>query len=305
MNNLKKLYPEIITIGIIIIGAFCFPLVFRGLEYVPPMLFSGLRVFIAGVAILVCLPLLRQPVLPPQGTWKWIVIFSIPAVAISYGSMFLSHEQKAMTIVSVLENLQPLLSVFLAMIFLSEKLTPATRVVMVFGTVGVSIMSIQALTGGAMFDWRIAAFAFLASLSAAATTIMVKKIKRPEAIITIAAWQFIVGSIPLLIFSRIFEKTMPMQFNITFITILLFLAFVGTALTSAVWYALIQKVAVSRLSILFFLLPAFGLLVSKNVYGLPISLLEWVGITTIFFGVIIGLKIRSMQESYDTVSSSH
>ena len=295
-STLKKLYPEIITVGIIIIGALCFPLVSKGLSYAPPFLFSGLRTLIAGISILLILPLLAQPVLPPKGTWKWILLFSIPAVVISYGTMFLSHGKPDMTIISVLENLQPLLSVFLAIIFLKEKLSPATRSVMVFGIIGVAIMSVPALTGGSMFSWSSAVLALLASLSAAVTSILVKKIKRPDAIITISAWQFIVGSIPLLLLSSLFEKNSSPQFTLLFITILLFLAIIGTALTSAVWYVLIQKVAVSRLSILFFLLPVFGLILSKTVYRLPINLLEWVGMVTIIIGAVIGLKKQSTQQ---------
>lgn len=65
--HIKKILPEIITIGIIIVAALCYPLIFRGLEYVPPFLFGGLRMLLAGVSILFILPLLRQPLLPPRG----------------------------------------------------------------------------------------------------------------------------------------------------------------------------------------------------------------------------------------------
>lgn len=297
MILIKKLYPEIITIVIISIGALCFPLVAMGLLYVPPFLFSGLRTLIAGLSILLVLPLLGQPILPPTGTWKWILLFSIPAVVITYGAMFSSHGDPSMTIVSVFENLQPLLSVFLAVIFLHEKLTSATRIIMIFGTLGIFIMSIPAFTASSMFSWSSAMLAILASLSAAVTTILVKRIRRSNAIVTIASWQFIIGSIPLFLFYILFEKNTLVQFNLLFLGILLFLALVGTALTSVVWYMLIQKIAVSRVSTFFFLLPAFGLLVSSYAYNLPVGMFEWMGIGIIVAGVLIGLKKQSLLEN--------
>ncbi len=300
MTSIKKLYPEIVTIVIIIIGALCFPLVAKGLSYAPPFLFSGLRTLIAGLSILLILPLLGQPVLPSKSTWKWILIFSIPAVVITYGAMFLSHRDPNMTIVSVLENLQPLLFVFFAVTFLHEKLTSATRIIMIFGILGVTILLIPALTGTAVFSWSNAVLALLASLSAAVTPILVKSVKRSESIVSIASWQFIIGSIPLFLLSLLFEKSAVTPFNITFVSILLFLAIVGTALTSVVWYMLIQKTAVSRVSVLFFLLPAFSLLVSKYAYSLPTSTLEWIGMSVIVIGVIIGVRKQfTLENNYN------
>lgn len=293
MNTIKKILPEIITIVIILIGALCFPLIVSGLQYAPPFLFSALRVLIAGISILLILPLFHQPILPPKGVWQWVVIFSIPAVVLTYGPMFLSHGRTGNPLVPMLENLQPFLSVFLALIFLHEKLTPATRIVLIFGTLGIFFMFAQTLTGGAVNNFQSAMLAFLASFSAAATSILAKFIKRPDVILTISAWQFIIGSIPLFIFWQLFEKNMPVQFNPLYLAILLFLAIIGTGATSAIWYALIQKVEVSRLSVLFFLLPGFGLMLANLSSGTLITTMEWIGIIMIISGVILGIKIQA------------
>lgn len=295
---MKKLIPEIITIGIILIGVLCYPFVSRGLQYAPPFLFSGLRTMIAGISILFILPMLRQPVFPPRDIWKWILLFSIPAVVITYGTMFLSHGGTGMATIPVLENLQPFLAVILATLFIREKLSSATRIVLIFGTVGLLLLSVQAFAGNAAFDFQRAILALLASLSAATASILAKGIKRPDAIVTISAWQFIIGSVPLFILSGLFEKSISAQFDTIFWAILLFLAIIGTATTTVVWYILIQKVDVSRLSVLFFLLPAFGLLAASALYAVPISLFEWVGIITILIGVIIGIKKQSVSTSH-------
>ena len=291
------LLPEIITLGIIVTGALCFPLLSSGLHYAPPFLFSSLRVFIAGIGILLILPLLGQPILPPKDPWKWVMLFSIAAVVFGYGGMFLSHAGNSSMLVPVLENLQPFLTIMLATAFLHEKLSSATRTVLAFGTFGIFFMSAGMFTGSGDFNFQGGMLAFLAALSASGASILAKRIKRPDVILTITAWQFIVGSIPLFILSRIFETSLSTEFNISFLAILFFLAIIGTAATSAVWYVLVQTVDVSRLSVFFFLSPAFGLLLANRLYAVPIGFFEWIGITTIIVGVIFGFKKQSARES--------
>lgn len=288
MTILKKIYPEITIIGIILVGTLCYPLIARGLEYAPPFLFAALRVLIAGISTLLILPIFHQPLLPPKGTWKWVLLFSLLAVGIAYGTMFLSHEGTGTASVAVLENLQPFLAVILAMIFLREKLSPATRTVLLFGTVGVVLMSVPVFAGTQIFVISRAALALLASFSAAMASILAKRIKRPDAIVTISAWQFIVGSIPLFIVSKFSGETWSWHLGQSFWLLLLFLAVVGTAATSAVWYVLVQKTDVSRLSVLFFLAPAFALLLTNRLYSVAIQGWEFVGITAILAGVVIG-----------------
>lgn len=286
---INRVLPEALTLLIIAIGALCFPLVSYGLEYIPPFQFSGLRVLIAGVATLFALPLVHQPILPPRDTWKWILLFSIPAVVISYGTMFLSHGGNNTLLVPVFENLQPFLAVIFASFFLHERIAPATQTVLVFGSLGILLILAQTLTSGGNFSLQSSTLAFLASLSAAGVSILAKRIKRSNVILTISAWQFIIGSIPLFILSQLFEKDMSVAFNMVSVPILLFLALVGTAASGAVWYMLLQKAAVARLSVFFFLLPALGVLFTNSSDISAVSMLEWAGILTIILGVIIGV----------------
>lgn len=294
MINLKKILPEIITIGIIVIGALCYPLIARGLQYSPPLLFAALRVLIAGASILLILPMLQKPFFPPKGTWKWVMLFAVLSVVITYGTMFVSHEGTASTTIPILESLQPFFAIALAIIFLREKLSPATRIVLMFGTVGIVFMSIPVFTDMTKMNYQMALLALVASLSAATASIIAKGIKRPDAIVTISAWQLIVGSLPLFLFSRLFEKDMPVQLNLTLLAILAFLAIIGTAATSVIWYVLVQKTDISRLSVLFFLAPALALLMAQVFYAVPVGGWELAGIAVIIGGVAIGLKKQTL-----------
>lgn len=291
--SIKKVFPEIITLGIIVILAVCYPLVSRGLQSAPPLMFAALRTFIAGISIFLLLSLIRQPLVPPKGTWKWAILLALPAVTFTYATMFLSHENPKMALLPILENLQPFLSVFFAGIFLHEKLTSATRYILWFGALGLFFLTIQSLTGDDGFDFRSAVLALLASISATAASIVIKRLKRPDLIATLSAWQLIIGSLPLFVFSWFTETNTKLQWNMSFVSILAFLALIGTGATTVIWYSLIQKFGVSRLSVLFFLLPVFGLVMTNWLYAVPVSALEWIGALIILSGVALGLKKQS------------
>ncbi|GEM_PF-3695209 len=81
------------------------------------------------------------------------------------------------------------------------------------------------------------------------------------------------------------ERGVAVQWTVQFVTVLLFLALIGTALTTAVWYWLVQRDDVGRLTLFLFLIPVFGLAIAAWVFGEQISRTESVGIALTIAGV--------------------
>lgn len=100
-----------------------------------------------------------------------------------------------------------------------------------------------------------------------------------------AAWQLIIGSLPLLGVSAIFEPNAAVTWNLEFIGLLLFLALVGTSFTTALWYWLLQRMDVGRLTMFLFLVPVVGLGISALVLGERVGPLEIVGAALIVAGI--------------------
>jgi drug/metabolite transporter (DMT)-like permease len=74
-----------------------------------------------------------------------------------------------------------------------------------------------------------------------------------------------------------------------FIGLLLLLGLGGTALTTAVWYWLIQHDDVGRLSLYLFLVPIVGVGLAVVVLGEPVTLTTGVGMALTAFGVLMAL----------------
>ena len=68
MNAPGRLQTPIL-VGLTAIYAVCFVLIKAGLAFAPPLLFGGLRALIGGGALFVLMMVLRQPLLPPRGSW--------------------------------------------------------------------------------------------------------------------------------------------------------------------------------------------------------------------------------------------
>lgn len=257
----------LIALGVTVIYAVCFVAIKAGLAFAPPLRFAGLRALIAGLVLLGVLAALRRPLLPVHGSWGAILLLALSATTLGFGAMFLSPGRAGAGIASVLGNMQPVVVVVLAALLLGERMTPGKWIALAFGLTGVALIASAALAGPDSAALDGAVLALLASAGAALGSVIVKRMGMPGGVLVVTAWQFIVGSLPLLATSALVERETPITWDGAFIGLLLFLAVVGTALATAVWYWLVQREDVGRLTMTLFLVPAVGLALAAVLFG--------------------------------------
>lgn len=279
----------LIMVGLTAVYAVCFVVIKEGLVYAPPLAFAGLRTTIAGVSLLGLAAALRQPLIPPRTQWPWILILAVTATAASYGAMFVSPDQAGVGIASVLGNLQPLFVVGLAAPVLGERLTRSDRAILVFGALGAILIAVPALRGDNVYGMSGPALAMASSLGFAIGSVLVKRMDLRSGLLTITGWQLFLGSLPLLVGSALLERGERVRWTAEFLVLLLFLALVGTALVTAVWYWLVQRERLGQLTLFFFLVPVFALSLAAVVYEEEIGRTETAGISLIFTGIALAI----------------
>lgn len=289
-----------IALGIAAIYSFCFVSIKAGLAFAPPLLFGGLRALIAGLALLVLMVALRQRVLPASEHWPRIVTLGLTATTIAFGAMFLSPGRAGAGIASVLGNLQPLIVIGLAAIFLQERVTPAKWAALALGLLGVALIASPSLSGPDAHRVTGGLLALAASGGLAAGNVIVKRLGADLSLLTLTAWQLIIGSLVLLAGSLVIEPGASITWNAEFVGLLLFLALIGTSLTTAAWYWLIQGEEVGRVTIFLFLVPVFGLVLAALIFGEQITPLETAGIAMILAGVgaVAWESVRGPRQSH-------
>ncbi len=150
---------------------------------------------------------------------------------------------------------------------------------------GVILIAYPAFSGPSGYGIDGGLLALSASASSALGSVLVKNLIRKANLLTVAAWQLILGSLPLLIISSFIEPVHSVVWTSSFIGDLLFLALVGTAMVTAVWYWLLQKEEVGHLSLFLFLTPLFGLGMAALVFDERLGLFESVGVILILAGI--------------------
>jgi len=122
-------------------------------------------------------------------------------------------------------------------------------------------------------------------LGLAVSTIIVKRMPPQIDVLALTAWQLIAGSLPLLAASAVAERGSAIVWSSVFIALLVFLALIGTALANAVWYWLIRREDVGRLTLFFFLVPVLGLGIAALAFGETLGPREGTGVTLMLAGI--------------------
>jgi len=290
LGAVLKLLP---ILGISVTYAFCYTAIKFGLTYSPPLIFGGMRAFIGGLTLLIILIVLRRPFFPGRQEWRAIFLIGLVSTTLNFGAMFLSPDFIGAGIASVLGNLQPLIALLLAAIFLGERMTVPKITAMIFGLAGVILITFPAISGTPRYGIGGSLLALSISVSSAIGTILAKHLIKKANFLIFAAWQLIIGSLPLLAISILVEPVKMIAWTLNFFGILLFLALVGTSLVTAVWYWLLQNQEVGFLSLFLFLIPLFGLGIAALVFDERLDLLASIGVILILagIGVIVSRKL--------------
>jgi len=199
--------------------------------------------------------------------------------------MFHATGMKGAGIASVLGNTQPLIVIILAALFLSERITRSKVLALVLALGGIALISNSAWKGAGASDLSGGAFALAASGGASVGNLIVKRMGMRLDLLTITGWQLTIGGLPLLALYAVAEREAPVIWNGTFVGLLLFLSLVGTALVTFLWYWIVAREDVGRLSMFLFLVPVFGMGVSALVFREKVSILEGIGSALIVAGV--------------------
>ena len=267
------------------IYATCYAAVKAGLPFAPPLWFGGLRALIAGLVLFVAMIILRQQLFPASREWPLLLILALTGTTLAFGAMFLSPGRTGVGIASLLGNLQPLLVIGLAALFLGEPLTRDKVAALALGLTGVTLIAVPALTGPNAFGISGAVLALVASVSLAVGMVLVKRMGTPPNLLILTAWQSTLGSLPLLAVSALLEPESGVDWNAEFVGLLLYLALVGTAFPTVVWYWLLQRGDVGRLVLFLFFVPVFGLGVGTFLFGETLGLLSIIGVVLTVSGI--------------------
>jgi probable blue pigment (indigoidine) exporter len=128
-----------------------------------------------------------------------------------------------------------------------------------------------------------------ASASAAVASVTVKRLRPGDDLMALTGWQLVAGSVVLLGLSAVFEPRETIAWTGGFVGLLLFLALAGTALSTWLWFWLLQRSEAGRLSLYLFLVPVFGLLIAMGGFGERLNALQGGGAALILGALAVSI----------------
>lgn len=291
-----------VALAILVAGLYatCYSAIKAALPLAPPLRFAALRAAVAGVTVLVIVAALRQPVLPPRRLWRGTTALGFAGTSVAFGAMFLSLERSGAGLASVLGNTTPLLVIILAAMVLKEPVTPSKGVALILGFTGTVLIALGSSDGTGWSGLASAAIPLVAATANATEIVLVKKLEAGAAVLRVAAWQLLVGSVPLFVLSTWLETGARIVWGPTFLGLLALVAVLGTAVATSLWYRIVQSDDVGRVSLYLFLIPVLGLALASVLFRETLGPTEMTGIALALAG--IGLAMReSLQEPLPTV----
>lgn len=180
--------------------------------------------------------------------------------------------------------MQPLILTGLAVYFLLERLTLTKGLALGLGLAGILFMAWPALTSPGGLGISGAGLALASSLGFAVGSLVIRRLEPPH-LLTLTAWQLLLGSLPLFAGWLLWERGAEVHINAAFVGLVLILATVGTAFVTAGWYWLLRGSEVGRLSQVFFLVPVLGLGLAALFYGERVTWVQALGLLLIVGGL--------------------
>lgn len=274
----------------------CYIGIKSALPYIPPLFFAALRILAGGVALLVLLSLSRSSILPDRSHWRWIGILALVSSALGSAIMFYAADMTSVGIASVLGNLQPMLTVVLAFIFLHESITPSKGSILLVGSIGIVLMSLPAMRSSQAGESTGALLAFASSLIVAITSIIVKRHFERQELLRMLTWQLLIGAAVLFAASSFVESWSGIEFSSTLIWMLVALGIIGTGFVNFAWYTVIGWGEVGKVSMYFFLVPVIGFLSGIVFHKESFQPIQLVGAGAIVVAMIFLAKMKLTPE---------
>lgn len=284
MGKLSKPKAMLGIAFVVITWGLVWPIYKVALNYTPPFLFAGMRTLLGGILLsLVLFP--KRNEIQWKKTWPIYVISAFFNIMIfngvqTYGLQFLPSG-----LFSVIVYLQPVLVVLLAWLWLKESLTIVKILGMVIGFLGVVAVSFEGISGQVSFYGIL--LAFITGLGWAIGTVYVKKTSALVNGLWLVAIQNIIGGIVLSGIGLTIENVTAIQWNLPFVSILLFGAVLGVTGATAVYNKLMRSGESSKVSSFTFLVPLIAVLLATIFLNEPFTFSLLVGLVLILSSIYI------------------
>lgn len=284
MSSLSKLQAGLLLAFLIIIWGINWPVSKYALDYMPPVLFSGIRTLIGGLLLLaVAIP--RYKRLRFKETWPIYVISSIVNVVLYYGLQTIGLHYLPSGLFSAIVFLQPVLVGIFSWLWLGESMNALKIGGLVLGFAGVGVICSGAggLSGHISVEGILLAIG--SALSWALGTIYVKKTSPRVDPIWLVTNQLLIGGIFMTVVGSGVESWYEVEWSWGFVIALLFISIFVIAIGWLIFYKLMDSGEASKVASFTFLIPLIAIIIGTLFLDEPFTMSLLAGLMLILLSI--------------------
>lgn len=233
------------------------------------ILFAGIRFALAGVLVIIFGSLLSGRFLYPKSKKEIVhcLALSVFQTVLQYTAFYIGLAHTSGVKSSVLVSLNVFLSLIISsLIFKMEGLTAPKIIGTVIGFSGVVIINIGAGEAGAGFSLNGEGAIILSAFAYSVSSVLIKRFSKSDDPVMLSGWQFLAGGAAMAVIGALCGGKAQAQTGAQPYLLLLYLAFISAA-AYTVWGLLLKYNPVSKVSVLGFMNPVFGVLLSALILG--------------------------------------
>lgn len=280
-NN--QLFTLILLMLLIIIWGVSWPIYKHGVNFMPPLLFAGIRSFIASIILFFIAWKIRH-LLKFKEHWKFYIISAFLNNVLYLGLQTVGMVYLPGGLFSVLVYFQPVLLGILSWWLLNEQMTFTKISGLIIGFIGIVFVSIDGLLIHLSAIGVILALA--TALAWASGVVYVKKLKERVDFYWMVVMQLMIGGAILLITGYLTEDLHSIVWNVDLISTIIWGCTAGMAAGQVIYFKLMNEGEASKVAAYTFLIPIISVIVSAVFLNESITKNLLIGM------ILVGLSIR-------------
>ncbi len=232
------------------------------------ILFAGIRFSLAGALVILFGSLIAKKPLYPRNKTEigHCLLLSLFQTVLQYTAFYIGLAHTSGVKSSILVALNVFLSLLLsAVVFKMEKLTAPKLIGVLIGFAGVVLIHFEA-GGFGGFALNGEGAIILSAFAYSVSGVLIKRFSANEDPVMLSGWQFLAGGIVMAAFAALAGGRVHMRLEIQSVLAILYLALIS-AVAYTVWGLLLKYNPVSRVSVIGFMNPVFGVLLSAAFLG--------------------------------------
>lgn len=262
------------------------------IPHTTPFFMAGIRLFPAGILILLFTAVIKRPQPKTVKAWLWITLFAVVDGAMFQGFLATGLVRTTAGLGSVTIDSQPLAVALLSSWLFGEVIGLFGFLGLIIGILGITLIGLPDRWVYGIFQGDFTVINFdllglldngewlmlLAALSMAVGTILIRYVSGHCDPVVATGWHMIIGGIPLFAISAWQESGQWIDLTASDWLGLAYATVLGSAIAYGIFFYLATLGNLTNLSALTFLTPVFALLFGNLILGEVLSSLQFAGV---------------------------